>query len=408
MCSVAADLNPLVGLVQACDVTELDANGLALATSTVRRLERSLAGLTVRIAQRSDVLASAGAGPCAHETLFGNREVSSNQARTESKRSRAARSLPSIGDALNEGETSAEHLDLLANALSGLSDDEHQAFTANEAELNDAARNLPPEAFGRKAKALAQRASGDHGRKNAEGQRAAAEFKSWRGKDGMGHFKGRLDIERFDALTQAIDQEMAGIAASARHDNEPAKKNKHLAATALCNLVAGGDNGQGRAHISLIVDEDTVRKGPHQHSVRETTNGDPLDPDALGRLLCDSIIQKVLVDNRGLPLDVGRRHRTATDAQWVALKAIYTSCAMCDRPISWCQAHHIKPWHPVAAGEPGGPTDLDNLVPLCSHHHHLVHEGGWTIKLQPDRMLEACKPDGTPAYTTRPDRLTEQ
>ena len=36
-------------------------------------------------------------------------------------------------------------------------------------------------------------------------------------------------------------------------------------------------------------------------------------------------------------------------------------------------AHHIKHWlH-------GGETRLDNLVLLCSFHHHLVHEGGWTI-----------------------------
>ena len=33
--------------------------------------------------------------------------------------------------------------------------------------------------------------------------------------------------------------------------------------------------------------------------------------------------------------------------------------------------HHIKHW------ADGGDTSLDNLILLCRHHHHLVHEGGF-------------------------------
>ena len=46
----------------------------------------------------------------------------------------------------------------------------------------------------------------------------------------------------------------------------------------------------------------------------------------------------------------------------------------CDRPSEWCQAHHLIPF------EHGGSTDLANLCLLCSHHHHLVHEGGWSLE----------------------------
>ena len=38
-----------------------------------------------------------------------------------------------------------------------------------------------------------------------------------------------------------------------------------------------------------------------------------------------------------------------------------------------CDIHHVIEWlrH--------GRTDLDNLLPLCSRHHHLVHEGRWRL-----------------------------
>jgi len=42
-----------------------------------------------------------------------------------------------------------------------------------------------------------------------------------------------------------------------------------------------------------------------------------------------------------------------------------------------------------------GPSDLDNLLPLCENHHHLVHEGGWTLTMTPDRVATWTRPDGT-------------
>jgi predicted restriction endonuclease len=62
----------------------------------------------------------------------------------------------------------------------------------------------------------------------------------------------------------------------------------------------------------------------------------------------------------------------------------------CDRPVHWCEAHHVWAW------EDGGPTRLDNLVLLCSRHHHLAHKPGWTLKLLVDNNAEviATTPDG--------------
>jgi predicted restriction endonuclease len=40
--------------------------------------------------------------------------------------------------------------------------------------------------------------------------------------------------------------------------------------------------------------------------------------------------------------------------------------------------HHIQHW--LHRGE----TSVDNLVMLCSRHHHLVHEGGFTLTWSTD------------------------
>ena len=45
----------------------------------------------------------------------------------------------------------------------------------------------------------------------------------------------------------------------------------------------------------------------------------------------------------------------------------------CDVPATWCEAHHLDPWHT------GGRTDLANAILLCSHHHHRVHDARYRV-----------------------------
>ena len=37
---------------------------------------------------------------------------------------------------------------------------------------------------------------------------------------------------------------------------------------------------------------------------------------------------------------------------------------------------------------------MDNLVLLCTAHHHLVHEGGWSVSRAEDGDLRFAAPDG--------------
>jgi hypothetical protein len=74
---------------------------------------------------------------------------------------------------------------------------------------------------------------------------------------------------------------------------------------------------------------------------------------------------------------------------------MYRTCGFphCTVRFGDCEIHHVIHWI-----RQRGPTDLDNLLPLCSNHHHLVHDAGWHIDLHPDRRLTVHRPDGSVAF----------
>ena len=175
-------------------------------------------------------------------------------------------------------------------------------------------------------------------------------------------------------------------------------KDGNLSARALAELVNAGQSERRQIpSVSVHVDYQTFTSGAHPNSMCQTEGGHDLSVESVRRMCCDATIRRVVFDERGVPLEVGRKVRTATDGQWAALKAIHSSCAWtgCEAPVGWCQAHHIHEW------ERGGVTDLDNLIPLCNQHHHRVHEGQWQVKLLADRSLQFFRPDGQ-LHTTVP------
>ncbi|HVF20288.1 MAG TPA: DUF222 domain-containing protein [Mycobacteriales bacterium] len=61
----------------------------------------------------------------------------------------------------------------------------------------------------------------------------------------------------------------------------------------------------------------------------------------------------------------------------------------CDRTRK-LHAHHVVFW------SNGGPTDLSNLVLVCSRHHTIVHAQGFQLTLRPDRTLAVKTAEGVP------------
>ncbi len=401
------------------------ADELASALSVLREAQATIERAVVQVGLAANRLSADGRSPAADELFRASGDVRAGRARLEAARVRAAERSPDLAAAVASGANlGADRLDSLARRLGPLDDDTLARVDVDR--LAAAAPSLPADTFDAAVRRAVEEARADEGLAEAEAARAASEVRHWfDARRGMGHVHALLDPERYEMVASAIDQHTSQLAsrssssdASAPADavalaaapgfaaaapdggrSEPLAKDANLAAQALVALITGSD---GRAShlplITVVVDSQTLEVGTHGRTVRETGDGRPLSGSTVARHCCDAVVQRVVHDPAGLPVDVGRRARTATSGQWAALRSLYRSCAWpgCERPLSHCQAHHIHHW------EHGGPTDLDNLVPLCSRHHHLVHEGGWGISLNPDRSLMIVRPDGTHHATTGP------
>jgi Domain of unknown function (DUF222) len=151
--------------------------------------------------------------------------------------------------------------------------------------------------------------------------------------------------------------------------------------------------GRHRPHLNVITTLDDLERRGHGRLL----DGTILDGTTLQRLVCDVGVHRVVTDGRSSILDYGTTTRTVPAPLYNALVIRDRHCRYpgCDRPPDWTEAHHVR-W--VTRG---GLTALDNLVLVCTRHHHLLHTPGWDAKLHPDATLEITDPHGH-AHTTTP------
>ena len=154
-----------------------------------------------------------------------------------------------------------------------------------------------------------------------------------------------------------------------------------------------------RCEMIIVIDLETITNGLHNRSIIDNGHNIDLPIETYRRMACYANIIPVVLDSNGVTVDLGRSVRLATKQQRRALLAMYDTCAIpgCTVTSRHCQPHHIHWWINF------GPTDLDNLIPICSKHHHNVHEGGWQLHLARNRTLTITYPNGT-TQTTGPPR----
>ena len=219
------------------------------------------------------------------------------------------------------------------------------------------------------------------------------------------HLSRILDGRR--ELTGSFDPEGGAVIATALRlaqtpdaIGEPARSPAQRRADALVDVCRrfldhqhGRRGGRHRPHLNVITTlDDLERRGGGR-----LVDGTPLDAATLSRLACDTGVHRVVTDGRSAILDYGTTTRTVPAPLFNALVIRDGHCrfAGCDRPPDWTEAHHVRR---IARG---GATALDNLVLVCSRHHHLLHSPGWDAKLLPDNTLQVTDPTGA-VHTSHP------
>ena len=151
---------------------------------------------------------------------------------------------------------------------------------------------------------------------------------------------------------------------------------------------ATADGSAPDAQVVIHLDRDLG--APEGALAASLDDGTHVSAETLRRVACDGGLVAAVVDERAGVLDVGRRTRAIPTA---IKRALWLRDQGCRFPgcanHRFVDGHHIKHWlH-------GGRTSLDNLVLLCSFHHRLVHEGGFTIALTEGANVEVRTPSGS-------------
>jgi LmbE family N-acetylglucosaminyl deacetylase len=156
------------------------------------------------------------------------------------------------------------------------------------------------------------------------------------------------------------------------------------------------------AEAEPVLVEAAERLGPRQLTTVVARWADAVDPTAgiadadrafataVQRIACDAVVTPIRWDGTG-PVDIGRTTRVVPPRLQRLLVARESGRRFpgCDRPVAWCDAHHVTPW------AQGGPTDQANLLLLCRRHHRAVHEGGFRLDLDRGARITVARPDGT-------------
>lgn len=318
--------------------------------------------------------------------------------------------MPLVRAAFDDDRIGWSKVRLLAAALT---DRTEEAFTACEAVLVGQAERLTVDQLALFLRHWNQVVDEDGANADADAMhdgRYVQLAKSWQGE---GFLKGRLDPEGRAIVAQALEtigEELyranrSEARAALEAGDAPASPTagqrmadalveiSRRAMAATDAAASGATVVPARPLVGVTMDIDDYR------TIRaRLQDGTPLPEATARRLLCDAAIFRVLTRGGSVPIDLGRATREPSEAQRRAAGALWPTCThpTCDRPFAWCELHHIIHW------ADGGPTDLDNLIPLCVRHHHLHHAGAFTIARQGDGAVVFLRPDRRVIGTANP------
>ncbi len=317
-------------------------------------------------------------------------KVAWGSAREQVRTARALDDMPETRRAVDEGELSMSAVRVLVAAREA----DPTAFRDSEQQLVDAARIHSMQdlrrvaAYWRQAVEREAALGGEEKLRERRRLHASVTFL------GMVRLDGDLDPETGETLLTAL---RAVLDAESRSPGEgdhrtPAQRRADALSEVCRQWLDHSDRPSvagEKPHVAVTVGAEALRDGAGEPS--ELDQVGPIDLSVARRVVCDANIRRVVMAGRSEPLDVGRQTPVVPPAMRRAVIVRDRECRFpgCDRPHTWCDAHHVVHW------ADGGPTALPNLILLCRRHHRMVHSrGGFRLELVDGRPL-FFRPDGS-------------
>jgi hypothetical protein len=294
---------------------------------------------------------------------------------------RTARSLqrmPRTREALVTGELTGSAVQMLVFARQA-----HPAqFHRSEEALVEAAKRLPAPQLHTAVSHWKRQLDWDQGLKDAERLREGRRLRVTTTLLGMVRVEGELDPETGEVVMTALrDCEHAHRRTRRKEDGETSTPTQRRvdALGEICrqwlNVADRPTVGGERPHVTITVSMDALRASSGAPGELDHTG--PVPTETVRRWACDAAVRRVVLSPSSEPLDIGRKTPVIPAGMRRAVIVRDRHCRFpgCDRPHSWCDAHHVVHW------ADGGSTALSNLVLLCRRHHRLVHEDGGRFRL---------------------------
>ena len=317
-------------------------------------------------------------------------DLSTNAARDKLRIAHALKELPLLSASFSEGKLSYTKVRALTRV----------ATAANESDLIDMAMRMSARHVEEhcKQRTNATKASTAVARKAQQN----STFRVWHDQaHGTVHFSVELPAEEAELIEKAVEK--AGVQLSANTGSVAARPEESVswatqqteALVFLCRSfldseTSGVNNSDGANVSSSTADHYQVVVHIDEAALSGAESGNSQLPvESVRRVCCDGSVVPLIENNKGEPLNVGRKVRTVSTAIRRALWARDKGCGFpgCSN-TRFVDAHHIRHW------ADGGETSVENMVLLCSSHHKLVHEGGYSVQRDQTGELFFRRPDG--------------
>jgi len=321
-----------------------------------------------------------GLGNCA-EWLHYRCDLSMNAAREKVRVAHALKTLPNIAAAFSTGELSYSKVRAMTRVAGAHNENELLSFAlqTTTARVEERCRELRCGTVD-----------------SLEGAQRAFANRSLRvsrnAERGTMTITVELPMETGELVEKALDKARDDSVSNVEFidDLGPARRESWSARQADAMVSMAGSFLSGNVDQSRNTSDDyLVTIHVDQSALADGNGRSSLPIESVKRLCCDGHTVIIGEDEKGEPLNIGRKTRTVSTAIKRALQSRDKCCAFpgCHH-TRFVDAHHIEHW------SAGGETSLDNLMLLCSQHHKLVHEGGFTIERDYQNRWYFKRPDG--------------